>query len=108
VRRKNGLLQHGTLPLTGDLGRICDALAYADDAEREQARASVYRRAITLQDALGRPVTWQEAADAVAAGLRSVFDVTLTPGMLSEREQHAADHAERDRYAFTAKPTIRG
>lgn len=108
VRRKNGLLQHGTLPLTGDLGHICDALAYADDADRDAARASVYRRAVTLEDALGRAVTWDEAAAAVRDGFREVFAVDLIPGTLSDAEARAADQAERDRYASTARLITRG
>jgi lipoate-protein ligase A len=86
VRRKSGLLQHGTLPLTGDLTRICDALAYPDDPAREAARDAVRQRAITLQEALGRDVSWDEAAEAVRAGFEAVFDITLVPDTLSPAE----------------------
>ena len=36
ARRKEGVLQHGSLPLTGDLTRICQALVFPDESgERE-------------------------------------------------------------------------
>ncbi len=65
VRRFDGVLQHGALPLWGDITRICDALAFPDEAERERVRARVAARATTLERALGRRVSWEEAADAL-------------------------------------------
>ena len=47
VRKRGVVLQHGTLPLWGDITRILDGLAYAD-AERETLRARVRSRAATL------------------------------------------------------------
>ena len=91
VRRKSGLLQHGTLPLTGDLARICDALAYPDEIEREAARQTVLERAITLNDALGHPVTWDEAAEAVSEGFEAVFGIELVLSGLTEWERERAD-----------------
>lgn len=52
VRRGGGVLQHGSLPLYGDVARICDALAYADDDARESAKALVRDRAITLAETM--------------------------------------------------------
>ena len=36
LRRAGGILQHGSLPLQGELGRICLALLYASDHLRER------------------------------------------------------------------------
>lgn len=92
VRRRDGILQHGTLPLCGDIARICDVLAYPDESARAAARTEVRLRAITLEQALGRPVDWQTAADAVANAFAETFSITLTVGELSTHEQ---DHAAR-------------
>src|SRR5690606_22324006 len=48
TRRSGIVLQHGALLLYGDLSRICDALAFYDEEEREDARRRVCSRAITL------------------------------------------------------------
>src|SRR5690606_30944907 len=58
MRRKVGLLQHGTLPLFGDVARICDALHFDSESEREAARVTVRQRATTLAEVLGYSVTW--------------------------------------------------
>ena len=72
VRKFGGVLQHGSLPLEGDVARICDALAFPGEEVREEVRARVRQRATTLERALGRVVSWEEAASAlvgaVAAG----------------------------------------
>jgi lipoate-protein ligase A len=108
VRRKAGLLQHGTLPLTGDLARICDALAYPDDAQREAARATVHQRALTLSEALQRVVTWDEAAQAVVGGFAQVFEVEwvsaagLTPAE-AERAQQLVDEKHRSPVYLSAR-----
>ncbi|MBK9122195.1 MAG: lipoate--protein ligase family protein [Chloroflexi bacterium] len=98
VRRRHGLLQHGSLPLTGDLARICDALAYPDDETREAARIQVRRRAVTLSEALGRNVTWQQSADAIAAAFASAFDIAFSPSVISRDERTRADLLEHDKY----------
>src|SRR5690242_2075715 len=65
VRKSNAAVQHGSLPLVGDVSRICEALAFVDDASRQNARRRVIQRAITLSDALGHEVTWEQAALAM-------------------------------------------
>lgn len=99
VRRKGALLQHGSLPLTGDLARICDALAYSDEASREAARDQVRSRAVTLSEALGTEVTWMEAAEALAAAFEAVFQVRAEHGALSPSERQMAADLVKSRYA---------
>jgi lipoyl(octanoyl) transferase len=92
VRRKQGILQHGTLPLTGDIARICDALAYPDEATRDAAREHVRERAITLQDACGQLIPWDQTAEALANGFIETFDLYLNHESLSNSEQQSAQH----------------
>lgn len=87
LRRRDSILQHGTLPLTGDLARICDALAYDSPLRRTQARAQVRGRAATLEEALGRIVSWSQAAEAVAQGFADAFDLDFYEESLSRDEQ---------------------
>jgi lipoate-protein ligase A len=101
VRRRGGLLQHGSLPLTGDLGRICDALMYPDDASREAAREQVRARAITLSEALGHEVDWATTAHVLGEAFETVFELDgHTPdGQLSTSEQALAAELAASRYA---------
>lgn len=105
ARRRDGVLQHGTLPLHGDLARICDVLAYPDEAARAQARTQVRARAITLTEALGgAPVSRDTAAAALAAGFAETFavDFSSVPGQLTAAERDAADRLTADVYGASA------
>jgi len=99
VRRKQGILQHGTLPLTGDIARICDVLVYPDEAARSVAKADVHTRALTLEEALGVSVDWQTVAEAVAQGFADAFDLTLTLDALTPAEWDQAERLTAEVYA---------
>ena len=64
ARKKEGVLQHGSLPLTGDLRRICQALVFENEERRENAAQRLLRRATTVESALGYAVPWETAAEA--------------------------------------------
>ncbi|MEO8608939.1 MAG: lipoate--protein ligase family protein [Chloroflexota bacterium] len=98
LRRHAGILQHGSIPLTGDLSRICDALAYPDDLSRESAKFHVHARAITLSEALNRPISWRTLAAALIQGFSQTFDVTFSPESLTPIEQSRAAHLTTDIY----------
>jgi lipoyl(octanoyl) transferase len=99
VRRRGGVLQHGSLPLEGDLARICDALAYPDEWTREAAKAKVHARAITLEEALGFHVDFDMAAAAIVEGFREVFEIDFVPDTLTAEELHQVEFLSATRYA---------
>ncbi|MEO8393407.1 MAG: biotin/lipoate A/B protein ligase family protein [Chloroflexota bacterium] len=98
VRRKQGILQHGTLPLTGDISRICDVLVYLDEITRAAAKADVHARALTLEEALGVAVDWQTVAAAVVDGFAQAFDLDFKVGDLSPMERATATRLISDQY----------
>ncbi|NWF69591.1 MAG: lipoate--protein ligase family protein [Chloroflexi bacterium] len=105
VRRKEhggGVLQHGTLPLYGDIARICEALVYADEAERAQARQQVRARAATLYDALGEVVSWEQAAAAVREAFRATFEIEWVETRLDGALAAQAARLEREVYGSAA------
>ncbi|HVO41217.1 MAG TPA: lipoate--protein ligase family protein [Aggregatilineales bacterium] len=99
VRRGGGALQHGTLPLTGDVSRICDSLVFPNESARDEARERVRQRATTLEEALARPVAWTEAAEAVHDAFMSTFGLALEPSELSPVECERAQFWHATRYA---------
>lgn len=98
ARRHGGLLQHGSLPLNGDLGRIVDALVFASEAERDEARARVEARTVTLSAAAGRSVSWEDAAAALTDAVERTFGVRLEPGQLTGSETECAARLEAEVY----------
>lgn len=102
VRRRGGVLQHGSIPLDGDIARICDALVYESETAREQARQQVRARAATLTSAGIGNVGWQNAAEAVASSFADALGLELIPGKLTEDEQVHAQQLAHDVYGADA------
>ena len=98
-RQKKGVLQHGSLPLTGDLGRITQVLHFEDTEARQAATGRLLMRATTVESVLSREVTWEEAARAFRDGFSDVLNLKLIPQGLSERELERAKLLVRDKYA---------
>ena len=85
--RPNGrVLQHGSLPLRGDIARVTRYLAFADETARDQLTAQLRAHAATLAEVAGREITFEEAAEAMRAGFATALNLALEPGTLSERE----------------------
>jgi lipoate-protein ligase A len=89
-RRQGWVLQHGSLPLVGDVTRLVDVIAFANDADRAAQRQALAERATTVEAALGQPVTFEQAAAALAAGFAEALAVRLEQGELTASELAAA------------------
>lgn len=98
ARRKEGVLQHGSLPLTGDLRRITEALVYPDESSRLDSARRLLARAATVEAVLGRAVSWDEAAQAFVRAFETVLDLRLEEGKLSEGERRRAEELVREKY----------
>jgi lipoyl(octanoyl) transferase len=87
ARRKEGILQHGSLPLTGDLTRILQVLVFPDEDARACAASRLLERATTVETALGGIVSWNEAALAYTIAFQSALALDLQSGELSLQEK---------------------
>lgn len=102
ARRKEGALQHGTLPLYGDLGRITDALVFPDDSARDAAVEKLLSRATTVESVLGRKIEWKTAAQAFVHAFETELNLTLEHGELSPEEKARAEVLLREKYAHSS------
>ncbi len=101
ARRREGVLQHGSLPLTGDLARITLGLRFPDENSRQQAAQRLLRRALTVETALNQPVTWQQAAQAFISAFETTLELDLQPGDLTPPEIERAAQLEEQKYAHS-------
>lgn len=85
-RRQGWVLQHGTLPLVGDVTRLVEVVRFSDDAERAAQRRVLDERALTVQSALGRVVTFEEATAALIAGFSAALGIRLEQADLTAGE----------------------
>ena len=101
-RRGEGVLQHGSLPLTGDLTRITNALVFDDEASRQKAAERLLQRATTVETALHRPVSWEQAAQALSSAFAEALNLELAPGELTPAELIRAKELVAGRFANSA------
>lgn len=98
MRRKGGLLQHGTLPLCGDLARICDVLNFEQETARAARQTSLRARALTLAELSGAALNWSDAAHAIERGFSRALNIECRPGSLSAAESERAQALKRERF----------
>jgi lipoate-protein ligase A len=99
ARRKEGVLQHGSLPLHGDLTRITQALVFGPNGARERAAERLLSRATTAESVLGRIIRWEDAAAAFRLGFEAELGLRFEDLPLSESEQSRAQELVREKYA---------
>ena len=80
ARPAGRVLQHGSLPLVGDIARVARYLAYERDDERAALAQHLRERATTASAALGRAVGYDEAAETMARGFAAALSLTFEPG----------------------------
>ena len=106
ARRKEGVLQHGTLPLYGDLARITQVLAYPDAETRAQAAQRIHQHATTVENVLNRNVAWAEAAQVFIDAFAQMFSVKLERSELTAEQEDRVQALCEEKYnhsLWTAK-----
>jgi len=98
ARRREGILQHGSLPLYGDLTRITQVLVYPDNANRQLAAERLLTRAVTVEAALGYRIEWEIAAQAFATTFQKVLNLALDAEQLTPSETQRAAELVREKY----------
>ena len=98
ARKKEGVLQHGSLPLTGDLSRICQALVFENESARGDASKRLLARAATVESALGGLVAWETATQALIHAFEAQLGLGFEKGELSESESKKANELVKEKY----------
>ena len=98
ARKKEGVLQHGSLPLTGDLTRICQVLVFESDSARANAANRLLTRAATVESALGREISWETAAQAFIHAFEAQLGLSFENGDLSESESKRTNELVKEKY----------
>ena len=89
VRRDGIVLQHGAVPLKGDVSRLVDVLVLSE-TERNTLRSKLLERAIALDEVVSRVVPFDETAKAITQGFEKALHLEFTPGNLSPYELSVA------------------
>jgi lipoate-protein ligase A len=98
ARRKTGVLQHGSLPLRGDLARICQVLVFPDEAARQNASQRLLARAATVEEVQGHEVGWDRAAQAFIDSFENQLDIEFKREELTPEELSRTEALVREKY----------
>jgi lipoyl(octanoyl) transferase len=98
ARRKEGVLQHGSLPLYGDLSRIVAVLRFPDQATRQAAGDKLLSRATTASTARGQPIDWEQAAQAFIDAFQQTLELDLQSEQPTPAELQRATELVAEKY----------
>ncbi len=98
VRRKGTVLQHGSLPLQGDITRICHYLVVPSEERRQELRQELQARATSLELVLGRVVPFTQVVEALVKGFSEGLNLHLEPEELSQHELALVQQFRREKY----------
>jgi len=79
ARKNHAVLQHGSIPLAGDITRITQALRYPDAAARLAAAEKVRRRAGTVEELSATTPDWHNCAALMQQAFWETYQITFTP-----------------------------
>ncbi len=103
ARKKEGVLQHGSLPLTGDLTRICQVLIFKDETARENAAQRLLAHATTVSAATHAATAlsadWETAAQAFVKGFEAQLGIRFQREEMSRSESERAEELVKEKYA---------
>ena len=99
ARKRDGVLQHGTLPLFGDLTRITQVLSFPNEHQRQIASDRLLQRATTIESVLHRVVSWDEAAESLITAFKDTLHIKLELTELTSQEIENAEKLETEKYA---------
>lgn len=102
-RRAGYVLQHGSLPLTGDIGRLIDVLALPAE-QRTTLRTELVARATTLAAALGvadddPSLDFKHVAQAIIQGFEGLLNLTFKAAPPAPAELRRSAELIREQFA---------
>ncbi|VVB53554.1 Lipoate-protein ligase A subunit 1 [uncultured archaeon] len=87
TRRKNVLLQHGTVLLNVDVDEMFKVLLVPNEKQKGRVIQDVKQRVTSASEILKRDVKFDETQKALKKGFEEALHITLTEGSLTQQEK---------------------
>jgi lipoate-protein ligase A len=97
-RKQRAVLQQGSLPLQDTSKKLFSLLQFSDPGQRSLAHERYLKKATSLYEALGHPLTFDDVATAFLRGMGNSFQVDLAPGCLQPDEVEQAKKLRCSKY----------
>ncbi len=86
-RRQGWVLQHGSLPLYGDIARVVDCLSLPAAPTRSALRTTLSAHATTLAELLTPPPAYADVVQVMVGAFGDTLNIDLAPGELGPAEE---------------------
>jgi len=99
TRGMNVVHQHGTILRKVDPALMFRVLKVPSEKIRDKLIKSVKERVTSINDILGREVSFKELKDSLIHGFEESFDIDLTLGDVTDFEENLAQRLKTEKYA---------
>jgi lipoyl(octanoyl) transferase len=98
ARKNNGVLQHGSLPLFGDLTRITRVLNYENEEKKNRSQSALLAHAGTISSLTGLQISIEQAQKAFIEGFSKSLDISFAISEPSRDELEITEELEKTKY----------
>ncbi|WLD92011.1 biotin/lipoate A/B protein ligase family protein [Alkalihalobacillus sp. AL-G] len=98
TRQKGVILQHGSILLDIDEGKLFDCFKFANDRVRERMQRAFSKKAVAINDLREEPVTISEAKPAFKLGFEKGLDIEFVPYKLTKEQLLYVEEIAKRRY----------
>jgi lipoate-protein ligase A len=99
ARKKSTVLQHGTIPLYGDITRIIDVLKFPDNDSRQNAKNKLLLRATTVETELKKRISWEQSASVLIQAFSKTLNISFEDSGLTQAELDQTEFLVKEKYA---------
>jgi len=98
ARKNNGVLQHGSLPLFGDLTRITKVLKYESEEKKNRSSTALLAHAGTIESLTGLEISHEQAQKAFIEGYSRSLGISFMASEPDSSELEIAQELENTKY----------
>ncbi len=99
VRKQGVILQHGSILIRFSAETMAGILRMPSAEERERTREMLSLRATSLEEILGRSVSWDEVYSVLPESFAASLDIDIESGELTAQERETAGRLAADKYS---------
>jgi len=97
-RKRDTLLQHGSLPISLDARLFVSLLKFPSNSVHDSVLTAYSQKAAGISEILGSQIGWQELKDALFKGFQKALGIKLYEDTLSPEEIELSRKLARDKY----------
>jgi lipoate-protein ligase A len=98
ARRRNVLLQHGSLPLHSHSDVLFSLLRFSSEMSRQKAQSAFNKRMLTLGEVLGKDIDVEELKEGLRKGFAHVLGTRFYEDSLTEDEIRRSQELASEKY----------